>query len=175
MLSKPCLGANKNTGNKSMKTISTALFLVISSTAVSAGQTYDCSGTATGQSSAMIVPLAENHLVMLLPSKQTGFYMAVDGHPFEGLSGNCNGALEVINGAAIGQGLCVYENAVGDSMAVRWTGETITAEGALQGNWLIIGATGGLAGMTGGGDFTNLTNPETGAESISFTGAVTTK
>ena len=79
-----------------------------------AGGTYDSTGTATGQSSAQIIPLAENHLVMMLPSTQTGFEMEADGHPFAGMSGVCNGALEVLNGAAIGEGLCVYENAAGE-------------------------------------------------------------
>lgn len=50
-----------------------------------------------------------------------------------------------------------------------------TAVCAGQGNWVIIGATGGLAGIAGGGDFTNATNRETGAQSLSLTGAVTTK
>ena len=58
---------------------------------------------------------------------------------------------------------------------MRWTGETMTADGALQGQWLVIGGTGGMAGMTGGGDFINVTDRETGAAVLTLTGAVSTQ
>lgn len=158
-----------------MRNLFTAAMLAASASAAFAGGTYDSTGTATGQSSAQIIPLAENHLVMMLPSTQTGFEMEAEGHPFAGMSGSCNGALEILNGAALGQGLCVYEDGAGDTIAVRWTGENMTAEGALHGQWTIIGGTGGLTGMTGGGDFINVTDRETGEAALTLTGAVSTQ
>ena len=158
-----------------MKYISATLFFAVSATGVSAGQTYDSTGTIAGQSAAEITPLSDGHMIMLLPSAHKSFDMAADGHPFEDMTGTCDGAVEVLNGAALGQGLCVYENGAGETMAVRWTGENVEADGTFHGQWIIVGATGGLAGSTGGGDFTSLTDRNTGAQTVSLTGAMLTK
>lgn len=158
-----------------MKIILAGLALVATTLGAQAGETYDSSGSVAGQSSARLFQLAENHLVMLLPSAHTGFEMEAEGHPFTGLNGSCDGALEALNGTVLGQGICVYESAAGETLAVRWSGKNMTADGALHGRWLVIGGTGGMAGMSGGGNFISITDRATGASELTLTGAVSTQ
>lgn len=74
-----------------------------------------------------------------------------------------------MNGAAIGEGLCVYENGNGETVALRWTGENMTALGVFSGQWVVIGGTGS---MIGGGDFVNVTDRATCAAKTTLTSAV---
>jgi len=152
-----------------------ACFFVASTTAASAGQTYDSTGTIKGTSTAEITLLGDNHMVMLAPSKHEKFNMAADGHPFSGMTGSCNGGVEFLNGAALGQGLCVYQNGAGETMAVRWSGENISPDGTFHGQWIVVGGTGKLAGSVGGGDFSSVTDRNTGVQEIALTGAISTK
>lgn len=158
-----------------MRPIIAACLLAASTGAAMAGQTYDSTGTVTGKSTAEITPLGENHMVMLAPSTHDSFKMAADGHPFSDMSGACNGGVEFLNGAALGQGICVYQNAAGETMAVRWSGENISPDGTFHGQWIVIGGTGNLAGSVGGGDFSSVTDRGTGAQEIALTGAISTK
>ena len=158
-----------------MKTFTAAALFALGASAAWAGQTFDSTGTIKGTSSAEITAIAENHMVMLAPSKHAQFDMVADGHPFADMSGECNGGVEFLNGAALGQGVCVYENSNGEALAIRWSGENITPDGTFHGNWLIIGGTGKLTGLTGGGGFSSITNRDTGVQDITLTGAMTTK
>jgi len=158
-----------------MKYFIAACIFATSASAVVAGQTYDSTGKIIGKSAAEITPLGENHMVMLAPSKHESFDMVADGHPFSDMTGDCNGGVEFLNGAALGHGICVYKNGAGETMAVRWSGENITPDGTFHGQWLVVGGTGKLAGSVGGGDFSSVTDRGTGVQEISLTGAISTK
>ena len=156
-----------------MKTIFAGLALAASVVAAQAGGTYDSSGTVQGQAASEITVLGEGHMVMLLPTAHNNFEMADPNHPFADMSGTCTGAVEVIAAAVSGTGMCVYENAAGETMAIRWIGENFDADGGFHGQWLIAGGTGSLSGSTGGGDFISFTDESNGAQEVTLTGAMT--
>ena len=156
-----------------MKTMTAAALLLATAGIAHAGGTYDSSGVISGQSTPKLYPLADGHLVMELNSTQDSFDMEAEGHPFSGLSGTCTGGLEIRGPAATGEGVCAYSNAAGDMAFVRWNANAMTAEGAVAGTWVMIGGTGGMAGMTGGGNYTSKTDRSNGATRATLTGAVT--
>ncbi len=163
----------KRKGYGDMKIVTAAALVLASAGLASAGGTYDSTGVIAGQSLAKIYPLAEGHLVMELTGTQDSFDMAADGHPFADLSGTCTGGLEIRGPAATGEGVCTYSNAAGDMAFVRWNANAMTAEGAVAGTWVMIGGTGGMAGMTGGGNYTSKTDRSNGTTRATLTGAVT--
>ena len=152
----------------------TAAALVLAATGVThAGGTYDSTGVILGQSSAKLYPLADGHLVMELTGTQDSFEMETDGHPFSGLSGTCTGGMEIKGPTANGGGVCAYANAAGDRAFVSWSAKGMMADGAVGGTWVLIGGTGSMAGITGGGDYTSKTDRTTGKSRATLTGAVT--
>lgn len=156
-----------------MKIALAGLALAASAVAAQAGGTYDSSGTVQGQAASEITVLGEGHMVMLLPTAHNSFDMADPDHPFGDMSGACTGAVEVMGAAVSGTGMCIYENAAGETMAVRWIGENFDADGGFHGQWLIAGGTGSLSGSTGGGDFISMTDQSTGSQEVTLTGAMT--
>ncbi len=154
------------------KTLAAAMILT-SAGMVQAGGTYDSTGVILGQSTAKLHVLGEGHLVMELTGTQDSFEMAAEGHPFSGLSGSCTGGLEIRGPAANGAGVCAYSNAAGDTAFVKWSGQGMTAEGAVHGSWTMIGGTGGMAGIAGGGHYTSKTDRSNGKTRATLTGAVT--
>lgn len=156
-----------------MKHLIAGVVLLASTGLAQAGGTFDSSGTIKGKSSATYHPVNEGLLVMELINTQTSFDMAAEGHPFTGMTGRCIGAVEIRGPAADGGGVCVTENAAGDSGFVKWKGDNIGADGAFNGSWVMIGGTGSMAGITGGGRFSSLTDRTTGDYVNTLTGAVT--
>lgn len=155
-----------------MKRFFTLTALCASASLAQAGGMYDATGTITSQSSAVFHPISEGHMAIELLSQQTAFDMAMDGHPFEGMSGNCTGTTEVMGASATGGGMCFYESEGGGTAINRWTVTGVGQDGAFHGRWVMVAGTGDLSGITGGGTYVSVTNRETGAQSITLTGAV---
>ena len=155
-----------------MRTFVTAIFLT-ASPALALAETFDSSGKITGQSSAVITPLSESHMIMFAPSTHDVFEMDADGHPFSDMSGNCNGTVEIIGPSARGSGHCIYENAAGENLVVNWIAQRFDADGTFHGDWFVVGGTGDMTAASGGGSFTSLTDRSTGSQSITLSGALT--
>ncbi len=151
--------------------VAAALCMSVAS-AAQAGGTFDSTGTVTGQSTSTIHALHEGHLVLELRSTHDEFQMAAADHPFSGMSGSCTGAAEIRGASATGGGMCVYTGADGSMAANRWTVTGLGADGAFEGRWVMVSGNGTMEGLTGGGTYRSLTNPETGAQKITLTGAV---
>ena len=139
---------------------------------VFAGGSFDSTGTITGQSSSKVNPIHEGHLAILLSGTQDKFTMKDPDHPFANLAGTCMGAIEVRGPAATGGGICAYQNEAGDAAFVRFTTDSLSADGAFQGDWTMIGGTGGMSGITGGGRYASKTDPSNGKTEATLTGAV---
>ncbi|MEO9821019.1 MAG: hypothetical protein ABJ370_07340 [Paracoccaceae bacterium] len=155
-----------------MKTFLTAALLAVSPALVLA-ETYDSSGTVSGQSSAVVTALDDGRVIMFAPSTQDAFKMDTDGHPFADMTGNCNGTIEINGPAARGTGHCVYENAAGENLVVNWIARQFDAKGAFHGDWIVVGGTGGMASASGGGSFVSRTDQSTGSQNITLSGALT--
>jgi hypothetical protein len=151
--------------------------LIAAAAALSAGPglaagLYDGAAIGTGQSQNEIVVLGENHVVMHSVGIYQPLATADANNPMTGLPGKCFGSIEMKGASASGSGHCVF--AEGDSRAVvtDWTVTGRSAEGALTGQWSVIGAAGSATGLTGGGSFSNLTDRATGTFTNSISGAV---
>ena len=155
-----------------MKTCFAAMLLAASPT-LGLAETFDSSGTITGQSSAVITALSDGHMIMFAPSTHDAFDMDADGHPFAEMTGDCNGTLEINGPVARGSGHCIYENAAGENLVVNWIGRQFDAEGAFHGDWFVVGGTGGMAAASGGGGFVSMTDQSTGAQTVTLSGALT--
>ena len=110
---------------------------------------------------------------MELTGTQDTFEMEADGHPFSGMSGTCTGGMVIEGPAANGSGVCAYSNPAGDTAFVSWRAQRMTADGAVGGAWVMVGGTGGMAGISGGGAYTSKTDRKTGNTRATLTGAVT--
>lgn len=150
-----------------------AAAILIATTSLAQAETFDTSGTITGQSGATVTALSEGHMIMFAPSTHDAFDMAVAGHPFSDMSGNCNGTIEINGPSARGSGHCVYENTAGESMVVNWVARQFDDAGGFHGDWFVVGGTGGMAQATGGGSFVSTTDQSNGAQSITLSGALT--
>lgn len=154
-----------------MRLFAAALFAA--TTSVAHAETYDSTGTITGQSSATITALNEGHMIMFAPSTHDVFDMAVEGHPFANMTGNCNGTVEINGPSARGAGHCIYENATGESMVVNWTARQFDADGGFHGDWVVVGGTGEMADASGGGSFVSVTDQTNGSQTVTLSGALT--
>ncbi len=135
-------------------------------------ETFSSGAVGTGTSSNEPVPIAEGHIVMRTSASYSMFEVAA-GHPLEGASGPCFGAVEIKGGAVSGGGNCVYDTASGDKAVMVWTATGLGADGALTGDWSVSGGSGAWSGASGGGTFSSLTNPETGKFVNTITGDIT--
>ncbi len=156
-----------------MKKATAAAMILASVGMAHAGGTYDSTRVILGQSTAKVHLLGEGHLVMELTGTQDSFEMAAEGHPFSDLAGSCTGGLEVRGAAANGGGVCAYKNDAGDTAYVKWSGQGMTAEGAVRGTWTMVGGTGAMTGIEGGGHYTSKTDRSNGKTRATLTGAVT--
>ena len=137
-----------------------------------AGGTFDSAGVGKGMSQNEITPIAENHMVMQSLTVWETMEMSDAGHPFQGMSGSCFGAVEIKVPNATGAGNCVFSDGDGDKSINRWTATGLNAEGALVGSWSVVGGTGKFAGSSGGGTFVSLTDQSTGKFENTITGAL---
>jgi hypothetical protein len=167
-LSKRCIQEKK------MKKFVTLATLCATAGLAQAGESYSSTGMIKGQSTAAIHAISEGHVAFELLSTQDVFEMDAEGHPFSGMSGNCTGAAEVKGGSANGGGMCFYAAENGDTAVNSWTVNAVDQTGAIHGRWIMVGGTGGMAGINGGGTYKSVTNRETGEQTITLTGAVST-
>ncbi len=156
-----------------MKQVLAAAFCMALASTAQAGGTYNSTGTVVGQSTSNIHALQDGHLVLELRSTHDAFQMEAADHPFSGMSGSCTGAAEIRGASATGGGMCVYTGADGSMAANRWTVTGLGADGAFEGRWVMVAGNGKMEGLSGGGTYRSLTNPETGAQQITLTGAIT--
>lgn len=146
--------------------------LLMATASLAHAETYNSTGTITGQAASKITPLSEGHMVMFSPSTHDAFDMAVEGHPFADMSGNCNGTMEINGPSARGSGLCVYENAAGENMVVKWIARQFDADGSFHGDWIVVGGTGEMAEASGGGSFVSVTDQSNGSQTVTMSGAL---
>lgn len=149
-----------------------AAVLLLATTSVAHAETYDSSGTITGQASTTITALSEGHMIMFAPSTHDAFDMAVAGHPFADMTGDCNGTMEVNGPSVRGAGHCIYANAAGENMVVNWIARQLDADGGFHGDWVVIGGTGALSGASGGGSFVSVTDQSNGSQTVTLSGAL---
>ena len=156
-----------------MRRVLVGLAVIAVAGAAQAGGSYDSAGTIKGKTSATYHPISEGHMVMEFTNTQTSFEMADPNNPLAGMTGRCSGSMEIRGPAVVGSGVCMTENPAGDKAFVSWNSDSFSPEGALNGSWVMIGGTGALAGISGGGRFSSLTDRATGDYENTLTGAVT--
>ncbi|MCG7518812.1 hypothetical protein [Ruegeria sp. Ofav3-42] len=158
--------------HKFFEATAVTIFGIASSTASANAETYDAAGKGMGVNSNKVIEISDGHAVV---NTQTGYdsFEVAAGHPLEGASGACFGAL-LINGAGVsGTGNCVFETASGEKAVMTWTATGFGADGALTGDWTVSGGSGGWASATGGGTFSSLTDPDTKKFVNTITGNIT--
>ena len=155
-----------------MKHLFTTMLLA-TAPSVGVAETFDSSGTITGQSAAVITALSDSHMIMSAPGTHDVFEMQVEGHPFADMTGDCNGTMEINGPAARGTGHCVYANAAGENLVVSWIAQQLDADGRFHGDWFVVGGSGGMAEATGGGSFSSVTDEATGTQTVTLSGALT--
>ena len=135
-----------------------------------AAETMDAAAIGIGMSDNEVTQVAENHIIM----KTESLYEAFDTEgPFAGASGECFGAAEMKDGAVTGSGICVFDVENGETAVVDWQMNGLGEDGATTGEWTVTGGNGAWATASGGGAFSNLTDPETGEFENNITGEVT--
>ena len=134
------------------------------------------SGGAIGSGTSMNepMPIADGHMVMRTSGSYEMFEVEA-GHPLEGASGPCFGAVEVMGASVSGGGNCVFSTASGDKAVMTWVATGLGADGALTGDWSVSGGSGAWDGASGGGTFSSLTDPNTGKFVNTITGDITLK
>ncbi len=155
-----------------MKYLMASVALLASAGLVQAGGTFDSAGVIKGKTSATFHPISDGHMVMEFTNTQTSFEMADPANPLAGMTGRCTGAMEIRGPAVSGGGVCIAQSDGGDMAFVRWQGQNLSADGALNGSWVMIGGTGSMAGISGGGQYSSLTDRSTGDYVNTLTGAV---
>ena len=148
---------------------SLTLAAVLAATPVLA-DTYDGSGTGTGQSVTEIIEVAPGHMVMNARTDYAKFDFG-DGNPMSAMAGPCFGSFEVNMGVTTGGGKCVLSGG-GDTAVLQWTAEAVDEKGGLHGAWSVRGGTGKWAEASGGGTFISVTDPATGMATNTIEGAL---
>lgn len=133
----------------------------------SAGSALSCTeleqaGTGTGTSTSSVTQIADGFMVMQISSTYDTVEMEDASHPMHGASGPCIGAVEIDDGIVDGAGICTFTDAAGNKVVLHWDAEEMEDSGALAGTWHLSGGTGPWENTEGGGDFSSLTDPETG-------------
>lgn len=147
--------------------------LALCGTTALAGGSYDVSGSTLGKSDSVIMPMGETRIFMDLNSTYT---MPENGSPTAGAEGKCFGYMDVTIGAgATGSGTCVWTDADGDAWFGPWSVVGMSPERAAQGTWYVAGGTGKFEGVSGGGTFSTLTNPQNGDSKLDVAGSIVMK
>ncbi|WP_170477274.1 hypothetical protein [Ruegeria arenilitoris] len=135
-------------------------------------ETFSSGAVGIGTSSNEPMPIADGHMVM----RTSGSYEMFEvepGHPLEGASGPCFGAVEIMGTEVSGGGNCVFDTASGEKAVMAWEATGLGADGALTGNWSVSGGSGKWTSASGGGTFSSLTDPDTGKFANTITGDIT--
>ncbi|CUK05426.1 hypothetical protein RUE5091_02716 [Ruegeria denitrificans] len=123
-------------------------------------ETYDAAAKGTGVNANQVYGISDGNAVVKTQTDYDSFEVAA-GHPLEGATGTCFGAV-LVNGAAVsGTGNCVFDTTSGEKAVMTWTATGLGADGALTGEWTVSGGSGNWASATGGGTFSSLTDPDT--------------
>lgn len=130
-------------------------------------------GKGMGQAQTEVMTLGEGHMVMHTNTLYATYEMDSADDPMQGMTGPCFGSMEVMAGKVAGGGHCAFTHTSGDMASIKWTATGMSPEGAVTGDWEVTGGTGAWMGATGGGKFSSLTNPETGASENTIEGEVT--
>ena len=150
------------------------LIAAIMATSPAFAETFSSGVAGTGTSSNEHIPIAEGHIAIRTSTSYEMFEVEA-GHPLEGASGPCFGALEIKGAEVSGGGNCVYDTASGDKAVMVWKATGMGADGALIGDWSVSGGSGAWTGASGGGTFSSLTAPDTGKFINTITGDITTE
>jgi len=146
--------------------------LTLGGAATAQAETFDSDAKGMGTNASQVFGISDGHAVIKSQTEYDSFEVA-SGHPLEGATGSCFGAL-MVNGAKVsGAGNCVFDTTAGDKAVMSWTAAGIDADGALSGDWAVAGGTGNWASASGGGAFSLLTNPDTGKFVNTITGSIT--
>ncbi len=140
--------------------------------ASASGETYDSEGKGMGMNTNEVYGISDGHAVVKTQTNYDSFEVP-SGHPLEGATGACFGALLINAGAASGTGNCVFDTASGDKAVLSWVAKGLGADGALTGDWTVSGGTGGWGTASGSGTFSSLTDPETKTFVNTITGSIT--
>ena len=133
-------------------------------------ETVDASAKGMGASTNEMTAIADGHMVMKTASVYEGF--ETEG-PFNGATGECFGAAEIKSGVVDGSGLCLFQTEGDETAIVSWVMNALGEGGATMGEWEVTGGTGKWANASGGGAFTNTTDPDSGQFENVISGDVT--
>ena len=130
------------------------------------------SGMGKGMSKATPHTVAEDHMVMQMHTEYESFAFEAEGHPMNGMSGPCFGAIEIKAGAVSGGGKCLYTDADGEMVTMDWMAGALAPSGAMTGTWAVSGGTGKWMAASWEGTFSTITNPETGESANTVSGTL---
>lgn len=148
-----------------------AALVTLAATAVTA-ETFGGGAVGHGTSANTVTPVTDTHIVMHSANSYEHFEVE-EGHPLQGASGPCFGAVEIKEGTVTGGGRCAFATASGDTAVMAWTASGLGEGGALTGNWTVSGGSGAWATASGSGTFSSASDPATGTFVNTIAGAIT--
>ena len=137
-----------------------------------AGELFNVGGLGKGTSQSSVVMVSEGHMLMNSITTYQSFDSVDPKSPFNGMTGQCWGVIEIKVPSASGRGHCEFTDKSGDKNHNTWVATGLAKDGALQGSWTVIGGTGKYQNATGGGKFLSLTDRKAGTFENKVEGAL---
>ncbi len=155
-----------------IKGLAIAAFAVIAATQGHA-EVFNSDGVASGQSTSEWIKFGPDHNILDTRVHYSKFEMDDKTHPMNQMSGECFGVVEMRDGAAEGNGVCVLDGLEGDRVLLGWVARRTMPESELTGYWTVNRGMGLWLQASGGGTFTSKVNQVNGAATNRLKGAVT--
>lgn len=157
------------------KTLMIAACLAVACVPAFATEIVNVGGLGKGTNKSSVVMVGEGHMLMNSITMYESFESADPKSPFNGMTGQCWGAIEIKVPSASGRGHCEFTDKSGDKNYNTWVATGLAKDGALLGNWTVIGGTGKYQNATGGGKFNSRTDRKAGTFENKVEGALILK
>ncbi|MSU89038.1 hypothetical protein GE300_05280 [Rhodobacteraceae bacterium 2CG4] len=136
-------------------------------------QSWTVDGVGKASDMSKVHQLSDSHMVIMNHSEYTEIADADPSNPLHGATGPCFGATEVKPPQVTGAGRCVFTASGGDMISIEWTATGMSEQGAITGDWQLVGGTGAFDGASGGGQFSSLSDNDAGEETNTIGGEIT--
>jgi len=148
------------------------LLVALAAGSAAIAESFDAGGVASGTTEVTPMPLEEGRMVMALTTTYDSMMGNDDSNPLAGMRGECTGSALQDGEALEGSGFCVFKGDGADAALVRWTATGRDSAGAMTGDWELRGGTGRFEDGSGGGTFSSVVDPETGAAENTIAGNI---
>lgn len=128
-----------------------AVMIVTGTTALA--ETFDVAGIGLGETQSVIRQVTPRLTLVDIHTEYSGFEGRDPGNPLALVTGPCTGAVVIHSGSPTGTGVCHYTDLDSEEVVITWQARSMTADGRMQGTWIVEGGTGKWQEARGGGAF----------------------